>query len=70
MAKAASNAPHTLHVQDSLAVAVPGICRRLQGSNVCDTGQDPGMTRFGWSGLESIVDPKVVDGWLTILKAG
>jgi len=30
LAKAASNAPHTLHSQDSLATAVPKICTQSQ----------------------------------------
>jgi len=33
LAKAASNAPHTLHAQDSIAVAVPEICRQWQNLN-------------------------------------
>jgi len=34
VAKAASNAPHTRHAQDSVAVAVPEICRQSQNSKV------------------------------------
>jgi len=30
LTKAASNAPHTLHAQDSLALVVPEICRGSQ----------------------------------------
>jgi len=33
LAKAASNARHTLHSQDSVATAVPGICKQSQPQN-------------------------------------
>jgi len=33
-AKAASNAPHTLHAQDSVAAAIPEICQQSQNLQV------------------------------------
>jgi len=47
LAKAASNVPHTLHAQDSVAVAVPEMCRQSQKLNVGRPGfsQSPDVPR-------------------------